>query len=194
MLTKSITRSIPLISKQFKNSSNSFKRYKSVGIDLISPLIGLNTDQCEFYNLARQFANTEMRPNAGIWEEEETLPVDVMKKLGELGFGGIVVSNDLGGSELSRVDSTIIVEALATGCVGTTAMLTIHNMCAWMIGNQNYDHPYCSYIHYILYTHVAIIALLYIDTYGSPEQRALFLPSMCALDTLASYCLTEPGQ
>lgn len=51
----------------------------------------------------------------------------------DLGFAGIFVSEEHGGSGLKRVDTSVIVEALATGCVGTTAMLTIHNMCAGMM-------------------------------------------------------------
>lgn len=86
-----------------------------------------------------------------------------MKKLAELGFAGINVSDDVGGSALSRLDSSVIIEALATGCVGTTAMLTIHNMCSNMI-----------------------------DKFGSEEQRKKFLPSLTSLNMMASYCLTEP--
>lgn len=83
------------------------------------------------------------------WDEEGVFPKETFKKCAELGFGGIFVRDDVGGSALTRFecalfvaeflrqDTTVIVEALATGCVGTTAMLTIHNMCAGMIGNIN---------------------------------------------------------
>lgn len=137
---------------------------KATGVDVISPLIGLNQDQTEFYNLARSFADTELRPFAQKWDEDHHFPLDTYKKFGELGFAGIFVKDDVGGSALSRVDTTVIVEALSTGCVGTAAMLTIHNMCAGMI-----------------------------DKFGSEAQRQKWLPSMCAMETKASYCLTEPG-
>eukprot|EP00602_Paraphysomonas_sp_CaronLab_P005343 CAMPEP_0185017980 /NCGR_PEP_ID=MMETSP1103-20130426/832_1 /TAXON_ID=36769 /ORGANISM="Paraphysomonas bandaiensis, Strain Caron Lab Isolate" /LENGTH=411 /DNA_ID=CAMNT_0027547615 /DNA_START=19 /DNA_END=1254 /DNA_ORIENTATION=+ len=143
-------------------STRSFSRV--VGSDIISPLIGLNDDQKEFYTLAKGFADKEMAPYAAKWDEEAVFPRDTLQKCAELGFGGIFVKEDVGGSALSRLDTTVIVEALATGCVGTTAMLTIHNMCAGMI-----------------------------DKFGSPEQRQQWLPKMCTLDTMASYCLTEPG-
>jgi alkylation response protein AidB-like acyl-CoA dehydrogenase len=90
--------------------------------------------------------------------------METYKKTAELGFAGIFVKEDVGGSALSRVDTTVIVEALATGCVGTTAMLTIHNMCAGLI-----------------------------DKFGTEEQRQKLLPGMCSLDIKASYCLTEPS-
>lgn len=74
------------------------------------------------------------------------------------------VDPTLGGTGLTRKDGAIIFEALATGCVSTTAYLTIHNMCAWML-----------------------------DTFGSQELRERFLPRMCGLELFSSYCLTEPG-
>ena len=105
-----------------------------------------------------------MRPFAAKWDQESIFPVDTYKKCAELGFAGIFVKEDVGGSALSRQDTVVIVEALATGCVGTTAMLTIHNMCAGMI-----------------------------DKFGSEAQRQQHLPGICSLDTMVSYCLTEPG-
>ena len=128
------------------------------------PTIGITADQAEFYKVARSFADAELRPLAPKWDREGTFPHETYKKLGELGFAGIFVRGDVGGSELNRVDTTVIVEALSTGCVGTTAMLTIHNMCAGMI-----------------------------DRYGNDLQRTTYLPKMCQLDLKASYCLTEPG-
>lgn len=114
--------------------------------------------------MARKFADTELRPRAAQCDQESIFPLDTYKKFGELGFAGIFVKDDVGGSSLTRQDTVTIVEALATGCVGTTAMLTIHNMCGGMI-----------------------------DKFGNDEQREKFLPSMCSMETMASYCLTEPG-
>lgn len=142
--------------------SSSFSSLK--GNDLISPLIGLSDDQQVFYNLAKQFAENELAPYAAQWDEKGEFPVETFKKFGGLGFGGIFVKEDVGGSAMTRADTTVIVEALATGCVGTTAMLTIHNMCAGMI-----------------------------DKFGSDEQRQAWLPELCSLEKMASYCLTEPS-
>lgn len=88
----------------------------------------MTPEQAEFQQLARQFADNEMKPHAMKWDEEEFFPVDVLKQAAQLGFGGVYVKEDVGGSALSRVDGSVIFEALATGCTGTTAYLTIHNM------------------------------------------------------------------
>ena len=103
------------------------------GLDSVHPTIGLNADQASFYELARGFADKELKPFAQEWDEKSHFPLQTFEKFAELGFAGMFVKDDVGGSALSRVDTTIIVEALATGCVGTTAMLTIHNMCAGMV-------------------------------------------------------------
>lgn len=137
---------------------------KGTGLDLVSPTLGLNSDQASFYSLGREFADQEMRPHANDWDKTASFPMETFEKFGELGFAGICVRDDVGGSGLSRLDSTVIIEALATGCVGTTAMLTIHNMCAGMI-----------------------------DRFGNAEQRQRWLPDLCSLKIKASYCLTEPG-
>lgn len=139
-------------------------RVTCTGLDVIDPTIGLNEDQRTFYDLARSFADEKMAPYAAKWDEESYFPIEVLKEVASLGFAGINVRDDVGGSGLSRVDGSIIIEALATGCVGTTAMLTIHNMCAGMI-----------------------------DKFGNEDQRKEYLPKLCNLDIMASYCLTEPG-
>jgi isobutyryl-CoA dehydrogenase len=103
-------------------------RAACTGVDVIDPTIGLNEDQKVFYDLARSFADEQLAPFAAQWDEDCHFPLDVLKKVGQLGFGGINIREDVGGSGLSRVDGSVIYEALSTGCVGTTAMLTIHNM------------------------------------------------------------------
>lgn len=57
---------------------------------------------------------------------QEVFPVDTMRKAAQLGFGGIYVQPDVGGSGLSRLDTSVIFEALSTGCVSTTAYISIH--------------------------------------------------------------------
>ncbi len=124
----------------------------------------LSADNASLYGLARDFAAKEMLPKAAEWDEKEIFPRDVLKQLGALGFGAIYAREEHGGSGLSRVAAATIFEALSTACVSTTAYLSIHNMCAWMI-----------------------------DQYGNEEQRQRWVPSLAAMDTLASYCLTEPN-
>mmetsp|Transcript_31063 Transcript_31063/g.23102 ORF Transcript_31063/g.23102 Transcript_31063/m.23102 type:complete len:417 (+) Transcript_31063:41-1291(+) len=148
----------------FRYLATATKAPPATGLAVIDPLIGLSSDQQEFYQLARSFADEQLRPYAQKWDEEGIFPLDTYRKFGDLGFGGIFVKDDVGGSGLSRVETVTIVEALSTGCVGTAAMLTIHNMCAGMI-----------------------------DKFGNEEQRQYYLPKLCKMELLASYCLTEPG-
>jgi alkylation response protein AidB-like acyl-CoA dehydrogenase len=91
-------------------------------------------------------------------------PVEALRKAAALGFGGIYVKDDVGGSALSRLDAALIFEELAQGCTSTAAYISIHNMAAWMI-----------------------------DAFGGSEQRKKFLPKLCSMEHFASYCLTEPG-
>ncbi|XP_012304570.1 isobutyryl-CoA dehydrogenase, mitochondrial isoform X3 [Aotus nancymaae] len=130
----------------------------------IDPSMGLNEEQKEFQKVAFDFAAQEMAPNMAEWDQKELFPVDVMRKAAQLGFGGVYVRTDVGGSGLSRLDTSVIFEALATGCTSTTAYISIHNMCAWMI-----------------------------DSFGNEEQRHRFCPPLCTMEKFASYCLTEPG-
>ncbi|MFZ2139334.1 MAG: acyl-CoA dehydrogenase family protein, partial [Xanthobacteraceae bacterium] len=123
----------------------------------------LTEEQRAMEDTARAFAREEMMPYAGQWDEEERLPVDTLRRAAALGFAGIYVGADVGGSALSRLDATIIFEELAKGCTSTAAYMSIHNMVAWMI-----------------------------DAFGSAEMRLRFLPDLCSMAKLGSYCLTEP--
>ena len=120
------SRSFPALRSSLSTSATA----TISGTEVISASMGLNEDQATFYELAKSFSENELKPYAAKWDEESVFPIETFKKFGELGFAGIFVNEDVGGTGLSRVDTTVIVEALATGCVGTTAMLTIHNMCA----------------------------------------------------------------
>ena len=124
----------------------------------------LSEEQRAFQDMARDFAAAEMLPFAAEWDQDEIFPVEALRKAAALGFGGIYVRDDVGGSALSRLDAAIIFEELATGCTSTAAYISIHNMAAWMI-----------------------------DRFGSDEQRRAFLPRLMTMEHFASYCLTEPG-
>uniref|UniRef100_G3P902 Isobutyryl-CoA dehydrogenase, mitochondrial n=1 Tax=Gasterosteus aculeatus aculeatus TaxID=481459 RepID=G3P902_GASAC len=99
----------------------------------VDPAHGLTDEQKEFQEVAFNFAANEMAPNMAEWDQKEIFPVETMRKAAQLGFGGIYVQPDVGGTGLSRLDTSVIFEALSTGCVSTTAYISIHNMCAWMI-------------------------------------------------------------
>src|SRR6187399_504565 len=124
----------------------------------------LSEEQRAFQVTARTFARDEMMPNARTWDEGEIFPVEALRKAAALGFGGIYVKEDVGGSGLSRLDTALIIEELAAACPSTAAYISIHNMAAWMI-----------------------------DGFGDDDQRKRFLPKLCSMEHFASYCLTEPG-
>jgi butyryl-CoA dehydrogenase len=124
----------------------------------------LTEDQIAVRDMAREFAAEKIAPFALKWDEEKFFPVDVMREAAALGIGGIYIKDDVGGSALTRFDAALIFEALAIGCPTVSAFISIHNMASWMI-----------------------------DHYGSDIQRQKWLPRLCTMELLASYCLTEPG-
>src|SRR5215469_9069334 len=129
-----------------------------------SPQFSLNEEQIAVRDMARSFAAEVFAPHAVAWDEAKHFPVAEMRQAAELGMGGVYISPEVGGSGLSRLDATLIFEALATGCPTVAAYMSIHNMAAWMI-----------------------------DAFGSDAQRQTWLPKLCTMELLASYCLTEPG-
>ncbi|MDX2277868.1 MAG: acyl-CoA dehydrogenase family protein [Hyphomonadaceae bacterium] len=124
----------------------------------------LSEDQVLIIDAARAFAEAKLKPNAARWEEEKSLDKLTLREMAALGFAGIYVREDVGGSGLGRLDAALIFEQLSLGCVSTAAFLSIHNMCAWMI-----------------------------DSFASDEQRRRWLPKLTSMEQIASYCLTEPG-
>lgn len=124
----------------------------------------LNEEQLAIQEMARGFAADCVAPNALQWDRDKHFPIDVIKQTGPLGMGGIYVKEDVGGSGLKRSDAVLIFEALSEACPAFSAFISIHNMCAWMI-----------------------------DSFGDDYQRQQFLPQLTSMESLASYCLTEPG-
>ena len=93
----------------------------------------LNEDQRAFKDMAASFSRDELAPNARQWDEDSIFPIPTLRKAAELGFGGIYVKEDVGGSALSRLDAALVFEELSKGCTSTAAYLSIHNMVAWII-------------------------------------------------------------
>ncbi|MBL4891204.1 MAG: acyl-CoA dehydrogenase family protein, partial [Rhizobiaceae bacterium] len=124
----------------------------------------LSEEQQAIYDMARSFSDENIAPHAIEWDAKGHFPKDVIRSVGELGMGGIYVREDVGGSNLGRLDATLIFEALAYGCPSIASFISIHNMCAWMI-----------------------------DSFGTEEQRQKWLPRMNSMELICSYCLTEPG-
>ena len=113
--------------------------------------------------MAYDFSKAELEPYAAEWDKSKHFPKDQYKKAAEQGFASIYVSEENGGCGLGRLEASLIFEALSTGCVGSSAYISIHNMCAWMI-----------------------------DKYGTKDQQEKYLPQLSTFDMFSSYCLTEP--
>ena len=93
----------------------------------------LSEDQVAIQDAARAFARAEMAPHSARWDEDKHFPVDMLRQAAGLGFAGIYIKEDVGGSGLTRLDAALIFEALAAGDVSSAAFLSIHNMASWMI-------------------------------------------------------------
>lgn len=121
-------------------------------------------DQLAFQRLARDFAVNEMAPFAREWDEQHIFPIPTLRKAAELGLAAIYVRDDVGGTNLNRLDAALIFEELSTACVSTAAYLSIHNMVGWLI-----------------------------DQYADDTLRKTWLPKLARMDVISSYCLTEPN-
>lgn len=124
----------------------------------------LTEEQTAIFDMAHAFGQENIAPFARQWESEGTIPKELWPRVGELGFGGLYVSEDSGGSALTRLDATLVFEALSMACPSVAAFLSIHNMCAKML-----------------------------DSFASDEMKARIMPDVLSLNTVLSYCLTEPG-
>lgn len=113
--------------------------------------------------MAADFARDKLAPMADSWDDDSHFPIDVLREAAALGMAGIMAREDIGGAQLTRLDSALLFEQLATGCVSTSAYLSIHNMVTSLV-----------------------------DRYASPELRAKWGPKLTSMDVLSSYCLTEP--
>jgi alkylation response protein AidB-like acyl-CoA dehydrogenase len=124
----------------------------------------LSEEQQAIFDMAYAFGQDRIAPHAQEWEAAGTIPKELWPEIAQLGFGGLYVSEGYGGSGLSRLDATLVFEALAMACPSVGSFLSIHNMCGGMI-----------------------------DKFGDEDTKAKWLPRMCSMETVVSYCLTEPG-
>ncbi len=124
----------------------------------------LSEEQTAIFEMAYAFGQDHIAPHAREWEAQGTIPRDLWPRAAELGLGGIYVSEEYGGSGLSRLDAALVFEALSMACPSVASFLSIHNMCGGMI-----------------------------DTFGIEASKQTWLPDLCAMTKVFSYCLTEPG-
>ncbi|MGV6805783.1 MAG: acyl-CoA dehydrogenase family protein [Ruegeria sp.] len=124
----------------------------------------LTEEQTAIFDMAYAFGQEHIAPFARQWESEGTIPKTLWPQIGELGFGGLYVSENSGGSGLTRLDATLVFEALSMACPSVAAFLSIHNMCAKML-----------------------------DSFANDDLKSRIMPEVLSLNTVLSYCLTEPG-
>ena len=127
-------------------------------------LFELTDDMRAIQDMARRFTAEEITPHAARWDEDHEFPIATIRKAGALGFGAIYVSEASGGIGLGRLEAALVMEAMAHGCPSTSAFISIHNMASWMI-----------------------------DRFGGEDVKARYLPALVGMESIASYCLTEPG-
>lgn len=124
----------------------------------------LTDDQRAIQEMARKFTADAITPHAAEWDEKAHFPRDVIKSAADLGFAAIYVSEESGGIGLGRLESALIMEAMAYGCPATSAFISIHNMASWMI-----------------------------DSFADSDLKSRYLPQLVTMEKMASYCLTEAG-
>ncbi|WP_010298277.1 acyl-CoA dehydrogenase family protein [Candidatus Odyssella thessalonicensis] len=124
----------------------------------------LNSEQSQIKAMAEAFAAEHLQPFAAEWDAKEFFPVATLRQAATLGFAGLFIGEEFGGCNLTRLDGALIFEALAQGCVASSAYLSIHNMVGGMI-----------------------------QRFGTKEQQQRWLPKLSSLQWLSSYCLTEPA-
>ncbi|NOE26082.1 acyl-CoA dehydrogenase family protein [Ruegeria sp. HKCCD6157] len=124
----------------------------------------LSEEQTAIFDMAHAFGQENIAPFARRWEADGTIPKTLWPQIGELGFGALYVSEESGGSNLTRLDATLVFEALSMACPSVAAFLSIHNMCAKML-----------------------------DNFADEDLKARIMPDVLSLNTVLSYCLTEPG-
>lgn len=123
----------------------------------------LTQQQTQILDMVKSFAQEQIWPNALLWDELGQFPINIFKDAAELGLAGLFASEDIGGIKLSRLDGALIFSELASACPSTSAFLSIHNM---------------------------VVSL--IDKYANPEVRLEWGPRLTSMQSIASYCLTEP--
>ena len=126
--------------------------------------IELSEEQRMIRDMARDFAKAELAPNAEKWEKAGWLDDAMLKQMGELGFLGMVVPEEWGGSYIDYSAYTLAVEEISAGCASTGAVMSIHNSvgCAPILN------------------------------WGTEEQKQQWLPDLAAGKVLSCFCLTEP--
>lgn len=118
----------------------------------------------EVQALAREFAQREIAPHAAVWNSDHHVPVEVLRKMGEIGLLAVMIPEELGGAGLDATSLCLVVEEIARADAGTSTAVAVQN---------------------------GLVASPIMRA-GTPEQQALWLPRLAAGDVFGAYALTEP--
>lgn len=124
----------------------------------------LSDEQKEIQEMAMKFARNEMMPHASEYDEKAQMPMPILQKAWELGLVNTCIPTTFGGTGFSTIDSMIITESLAYGCLGMNTAIMANDL-----------------------------ALLPIVIGANDEQKARFLTPFTESYKIAAFCLTEPG-
>jgi alkylation response protein AidB-like acyl-CoA dehydrogenase len=125
----------------------------------------LTDEQEQIRQMVREFAETEIKPHVMEWDEAQHFPIEIMKKLGELGMLGAIFPEEYGGAGLSYIDYVNIIEELAVVDSSIGLGVAAHNsLCT--------GHIYLA---------------------GNEEQKKKYLPKLTSGEWLGAWGLTEPG-
>ncbi|MER5933166.1 acyl-CoA dehydrogenase family protein [Streptomyces sp. NPDC002054] len=125
----------------------------------------LSEEQTAVRRLAREFTEREIAPYAAAWDRAESVDRAIVKKLGEVGFLGLTVPEEYGGSGGDHLSYVLVTEELGRGDSAVRGIVSVS---------------------------LGLVAKT-IAAWGSEEQKREWLPRLCAGDALGCFGLTEPG-
>ncbi|MEZ5990099.1 MAG: acyl-CoA dehydrogenase [Planctomycetota bacterium] len=125
----------------------------------------LSEDQVLIRDTARDFADRELAPNAGRWDRDLIFPREAVEHAAELGFLGVTIPEQYGGSALGNVTLCVLLEELNRGCASTGVTVSVHNSL------------FCSPL----------------VKFGTEDQKQRYLPHMATGEWIGAYCLSEAG-
>ena len=114
---------------------------------------------------ARDFAEAEIKPHVMKYDEAQEFPLEIVKKMGELGFLGVTIPEDLGGAGLSPLEFIIIMEEISRVDPSVGLTLAAHSG----------------------------LCLQHIAMFANPEQGGKYIPELATGAKIGAWCLTEPG-
>jgi len=125
----------------------------------------LNEEQKMLRDMARDFAQKELVPNAPKWDEGSIFPAEAVKKMAELGLMGIMVPPELGGAGMSMLSYVVALEEIAAGCASTAVTMSVNNS----------------------------LYLGCVGKWANDAQKKKYMPEFAQGQKLGAYALSEPG-